>query len=590
MARPQGYAAPKFNRKPLRILALLLCILLFPILTMQFLVWQWGPPTVHPWVEAGEWQLAGFGIIGFSVVLAFSYSFRRSALFLAPLGMLLLSTPIYSPITLVKILLTSGQTQYVSSAIAIVICTIWGIGLVRSVRAKKGSVKGTAQWGKAKILRHAQKGFILGRWTDNKMLRYDSDGHLMTVAATRSGKGVGTIVPNLLNHPGSLVCTDPKGENWFVTSSHRRSLHSEHKVIPLDPFGLTGEESGAYNPMDTIDLSDPGAEDIAKSMAENMIGEPDKGESHWVTSAKTVLATLILYAKTSNDPKNHNLGHVLALAGQEPQDFLQMCQHIAHTKEEDFPFIAAGATKILQKEPKELSGVMSTLHSRTHAFSTPRLQKAIGSTTFGKDDLLSDNASIYIIVPREHLVAYASWVRTTLTSLYGLITRDAHRRTTEPQHRILFMLDEFANLGKMKEMLDAVSLGAGFGISFWFILQDFPQLQNHYDKSWNTFIANCDVIQVFGIQDAESCEQIQKLMGETTVWQRKLTKSRDDPAVHKEFDEETRPLMTQDEIRRLHPDRQIIFSRPHLPVVANKIKFYQDPDFRHLAAPNPYVK
>jgi len=589
MARPQGYAAPKFNRKPLRILALVLCILMFPTLTMQILEWQWGPPAIQPWVGTGEWRIAGFGILIFSAVLACSYSFRWSALCLTPLGILLFSTPIYSPVTFVKILLTPGQTQYVSAGIAAALCTLWGTGLVRGVRAKKGSVKGTAQWGKARALRNAQSGFILGRWTDNKMLRYDNDGHLMTVAATRSGKGVGTIIPNLLHHPGSIVCTDPKGENWFVTSSHRRKISPKHKVIPLDPFGMTGEKSGSYNPMDTINLSDPGAEEIAMSMAENMIGNPDKGEAHWIAEAKSVLATLILYAKTSEESKDHTLGHVRDLASLELPKFKEMCKHIIHNHEKDFPFIARGASRILQKEPKELSGVMSTLHSRTHVFSSPRLQQTIGSTTFSKDDLLSDHASIYIIVPREHLVAYASWMRTTLTSLYGLITRDAHKRTVKPKHRILFMLDEFANLGKIREMLDAVSLGAGFGISFWFILQDFPQLQHHYEKSWHTFIANCDVIQIFGIQDAESCEQIQKLMGETTVWQRKLTKSKDDPAVHKEFDEATRPLMTQDEIRRLHPDRQIIFSRPHLPIVANKIKFYEDPDFKDLAESNPYL-
>lgn len=589
MPKLQGYAAPKFNRKPLRVLAFLLCIGLFPVLTMQLLAWQWGPPSAEPWVAAGEWRTAGIVILCLSGTLLFSFSWRRSAFFLIPVGVLLLTTPIHSPVTLVKILLQPGQTQYFSAGIAALVCALWGIGLVRGVRAKKGSVKGTASWGKAWALRNAKKGFILGRWADNGMLRYDGDGHLMTIAATRSGKGVGTIIPNLLDHPGSVVVTDPKGENWFVTSSNRRKLRPGHKVIPLDPFGLTGEDSGGYNPMDSIDLSDPGAEEIAMSMAENMIGKADQGEAFWVAEAKSILTTLILYAKTSEDPKDHTLGHVRDLAGQELPEFIEMCQYIARSKKDDLPFIAKGAAKILQKEPKELSGVMSTLHSRTHVFSSPRLQKAIGATTFNKDDLLSDNASIYIIVPREHLVAYASWMRTTLTSLYGLITRDAHKRAEKPQHRILFLLDEFANLGKIREMLDAVSLGAGFGISFWFILQDFSQLQNHYGNNWNTFVGNCDVIQVFGIQDAESCEQVKKLMGETTVWERKLRKSKDDPAVHKEYDEETRPLLTQDEIRRLHPDRQIIFSRPHLPVIANKIRFYDDPDFRDLASPNPYV-
>ncbi|MCY3630507.1 MAG: type IV secretory system conjugative DNA transfer family protein [Bacteroidetes bacterium] len=598
MAKPQGYGAPKFNRKPLRLLTILLCVGVYPILTMQLLAWQWGPPATAPWVEAGEWSNAAIGILILATLLQCSYSWRRCAVFLAPLGILLFTTPIYSPVTLIKIMLTPGYTQYVSAGVAAVMCVLWGSGLILGVRAKKGSVKGTADWGKAKALRQAEKGFVLGRWNTvfgwlytvhGQLLRYGGDGHLMTIAATRSGKGVGSIIPNLLDHPGSLVCTDPKGENFFVTSAHRKKIRPGHKVIALDPFGITGETDGGYNPMDMINLSDPGAEEIALSMAENMIGPADKGEAFWVAEAKAVLATLILYAKTSEDPKDHNLGHVRALASMELPEFMEMCEYMSKEKRKDYPFIAQGATRILQKEPKELSGVMGTLHSRTHAFSSPRLQATLAKTTFSKEDLLGDNVSVYIIVPREHLVAYASWIRTTLTSIYGLITRDAQKREVKPQHRILFMLDEFANLGKIPEILDAVSLGAGFGISFWFILQDLAQLQHHYDKSWHTFVANSDVIQVFGIQDAESCSQVKKLMGETTVWKRKLTRSKDDPAVHREYDEDERPLMTQDEIRRLHPDRQIIISRPHLPVVANKIKFYADPAFKDLASPNPYV-
>lgn len=587
MARPEGYAAPKLNRQPLRLLALILCVGLFPIVTMQFLVWEWGPPSGAPWVEAGGWRVPGALIILLSILLLFSYSWRRSACFLLPVGIFIMVTPIYSPLTLVQIFLSPGRTQFVYGGIAAVICALWGVGVVRGVRAKKGSVKGTAQWGKARTLRSAEKGFILGRWKSNGFLRYPGDGHLMTVAATRSGKGVGTIIPNLLDHPGSLVCTDPKAENWFVTSAYRKKIRKGHKVIPLDPFGLTGEPSGGYNPMDTVDLEDPSATEVAMSMAENMIGKADGDEAFWINEAKAILTMLILYAKSSADPKHHTLGFVRRLASLELPDFQQTCRNI-RDKKKHIPGLPEAATRVLQKEPKELSGVMSTLQSRTHVFSSPRLQAAIGGTTFSKEDLLGDNASIYIIVPREMLVAYSAWIRTTLTSIYGLITRDAHKRTTKPKHRILFMLDEFANLGQIREMEDAVSLGAGFGISFWFILQDFNQLKKHYDKSWNTFIANSDVIQVFGIQDAESCDQIKKLMGETTVWDRKLSKEKD-RSVHQSYDEETRPLLTADEIRRLHPDRQIIFVRPHLPVVAKKIKFYQDPAFKHLASPNPYV-
>ena len=120
---------------------------------------------------------------------------------------------------------------------------------------------------------------------------------------------------------------------------------------------------------------------------------------------------------------------------------------------------------------------MSTVQSRTHIFSSAQLEKTIDQTTFTREDILSDNVSIYLIVPREHLRAYAGWIRMTVVSIYGMITRDAHKRQVQPKHRILFLMDEFANLGPIKAMLDAVSMGAGFGISIWLILQDFAQLE-----------------------------------------------------------------------------------------------------------------
>jgi len=584
MSVAKVYAAPKLNRKPIRFLGLGIGVLTFHLVMFQMLILRFGPPSFAPLVEQGDWVWGGIAVAIIAGGLAFTFSWRITAIALIPFGALLAYSPIYSPIHSIQIFLPPTQPVIMTAVISFFIATVYTTLLIFGVRAKKGSVKATAQWGEAKVLRASKQGFILGRWKDGGLLRYGKDGHLMTVAATRSGKGVGTIIPNLLDHPGSLLCSDPKGENWFVTSEHRRRMGQ--KTIALDPFGVTGAEQGGYNPMDSLNLDDPGAEEMAMSMAENMIGKGEGNEAFWVNEAKAVLVTFILYAKAARDPSKQNLAHVRKLVSVELQDFVNILDHMIKTSEN--PLVKEGASRIKQKEPKELSGVMSTLQSRTHVFSSPQLTSTIAQTTFTKEDILSDNVSIYVIVPREYLVAYAAWMRTTIVSIYGLITKGAHDRKVKPQHRILFMLDEFANLGEIKEMLDAFSLGAGFGISFWIILQDFSQLKHHYGETWNSFVANSDIIQVFGIQDQFSCDQVKGFMGETTVWERKLSKEKD-KSVTAAIDEATRPLLTADEIRRLRPERQIIFARPHLPVCANKIKFYADPDFKHLASPNPYL-
>ncbi len=172
-----------------------------------------------------------------------------------------------------------------------------------------------------------------------------------------------------------------------------------------------------------------------------------------------------------------------------------------------------------------------------------------------------------------------------------MITTDTHKREVNPKHRILLMMDEFANLGRMREMLSAISLGAGFGITLWLILQDLSQAKAKYGEEWNSFLANSDVLQVFSIQDPFSCNQISQLLGDKTVWQRQLGKVDEKKlAPEKGYDEESRPLMRMDELRRLNPRRQILLVRPNQPVAATKIRYYQDPDFKHLASPNPYVE
>ena len=595
MSNVSRYSAPKINRVPLRFLGLGVGLVTFHVGLFQILILRYGTPAFSPWVEPGDWTLFGVMIVIIAMGLATTFSWRITAIALIPFGILIASSPIYSPIQTLQIFFPPTQPVIILAVVSLFVSALYAVLIIFGVRAKKGGIKGTAQWGEARVLRGPkkygivgqrtpEKGFILGRWKDGGLLRYGKDGHLITVAATRSGKGVGTIIPNLLDHPGSLLCSDPKGENWFVTSEHRRRMGQ--KTIALDPFGITGGETGGFNPMDALDLGDPGAEEMAMSMAENMVGHGEGQEAFWVNEAKAILVTFILYAKTARDPKKQNLAHVRKLVSVELKKFNEILDDMILRCEN--PLVKEGANRIKQKEPKELSGVLSTLQSKTHVFSSPMLAATLAQTTFTKEDILSDNTSIYVIVPREYLVAYASWMRTTIVSIYGLITKGAHDRKVKPKHRILFMLDEFANLGKIEEMLDAFSLGAGFGISFWVILQDFSQLKHHYGESWNSFIANSDIIQVFGIQDQFSCEQVTGFMGDTTVWERKLSKEKDKSVVAS-IDEETRKLMTADELRRLRPDRQIIFARPHLPVCANKIKFYEDPDFKELASPNPYL-
>lgn len=457
----------------------------------------------------------GLGVAVLGGVVMLRASSQLTGAMLLELGIFVMFTPVYSPVLLWRALASQSSPFDLPIAISSgLVALTYGFFLVFGIRYRKSGVKGSADWGKGKALRTNRSGFILGRCAQKgNLLRYNRDGHLMTVAATRGGKGVGTIIPNLLLQPESFICTDPKAENWYVTHAHRKRMGQ--KTIALDPFDLTDGKGSGYNPMDLINLDSPEHVEIARSMAHNMIPDAKSGDPHWVNEARIALESIILFAKSVPDPSHHNLAAVRRMVSGDAGEIKKMLHTMQHCTE--CPAAQLGANRLLQKDIKELSGVMSTLQSNTHIFSSPRLTGTLSQTSFTKEDLLPDKTSVYLIVPAEHLESYAPWLQTTITSIYRMITTDAHKREVKPEHRILFMLDEFANLGKMPEMLSAVSLGAGFGITLWLILQDLSQVKSKYGDEWHSFLANSDVIQVFSIQDPFSCNQISPLLGEKTV-------------------------------------------------------------------------
>ena len=582
-----GHRAPRQNKRIFWIIALILSVPLAHLVAMNSRILLVGAPPTTPWVEPYGLMAYGLGMAVLGGLLTLFLNRGLTGILIMALGIFTMFTPVYSPILLWRAL--SSQSSPYDLPIAIgsaLISLAYGFFLVFSIRFRKSGVKGSSDWGNAKVLRASPTGFVLGRDRWRNLLRYNGDGHLMTVAATRGGKGVGTIIPNLLTHPGSVICTDPKAENFHTTYKHRKRMGQ--KVIALDPFNLTKGQGSGYNPMDLIDLASPDHVEIARSMAHNMIPEAKSGDPHWVNEARSALESFILYAKSLPNPDKHNLATVRKLLSGDAQAIKKVLIKMQLCKE--LPAVQEGANRLRQKDIKELSGVLSTLQSNTHIFSSPRLEAPLTHTSFTKEDILSDRASIYIIVPAERLESYAPWIRTTITSIYHMITSDSHNREVKPKHRVLFLLDEFANLGKMDEMLSVISLGAGFGISLWLILQDLAQLKSKYGDGWNSFMANCAVIQLFSLQDLFTCEQVSKLLGKTSVWQRMLGRVGEQKlAPETGYDEEARPLLDVDEIRKFHPDRQILLVRPNQPISATKIRYYKDRDFKHLASPNPLV-
>lgn len=446
------------------------------------------------------------------------------------------------------------------------------------------------------------------------VLHYEGDGHLVTIAPTRTGKGVSVIVPNLLVYPGSVVVTDPKGENYTLTQRRRREAHQQ--VWALDPFGITDAEAhthgvrGALNPLDIVDADSVDAPDDAAILAD-MLTLPEEtasgtgGDSHFEPEGRALLSALILYvAATEPRGKRRSLLRVRELVTLPPEDFTKLLAkmracgegsataHVGHVG----TLIARGAARLQQKAEKERSGVISTAQRCTHFLDSERMAAVLAQTTVPLEYLRRGQLSLYLVLPTERLSTYRAWMRLMVgVCLRTMVHQGAGEALVGQGHserpRVLFALDEFANLKRLAPVEDAFTIAAGYGVTFWLFLQDLAQLKAQYRQSWGTFLANADVLQTFGTNDLDTAKLVSELTGDATILVEGESASAStshgrqgsrQEGSSQSVSEKGRRLLTPDEVRRLPPDEALVFLRSRAPLRVRKLHYARDAAFAGL--------
>jgi type IV secretion system protein VirD4 len=459
---------------------------------------------------------------------------------------------------------------------------------LRTMSSRDGT-HGSAHWASPEILAR-ERGLLIGR-SGERLLRVDGEGHVLTVAPTRSGKGVSCVIPNLLDHPGSAVITDPKGENYAVTSRWRRIAGQE--VHALDPFDLVGKLA-AYNPLDLVDAEGPDAVDDARMLADMLVlpeGKEGGDQPFWNEEARGLLTGLILHVASSPRPEARTLSELRDVLTLPPDSFRELLTAMASSTAAD-GLVARAAARLQQKADRERSGVISTAQSHTHFLDSPRMKRVLGRSTFDFAALKRKAMSVYLVLPSDRLEGYARWLRLMIAS--GLLA--VTRTRGSAQERVLFLLDEFAHLRRMQPVQRDISLAGGFGVRFWLVLQDLSQLRSTYGDAWPTFLANADVLQAFGTNDWETAEYLSKMTGEATI--QVATENRSagiSRGRHAQRQQGTalstanigRRLLQPDEVRRLPPDLQLLFIKSTPPVLAHRINCLTDEPFATRAERNP---
>ena len=416
-------------------------------------------------------------------------------------------------------------------------------------------------------------GLLIGR--DRKTgrpLRYAGPAHLLTIAPTRTGKGVGTIIPNLLDYAGPVVCIDPKGENARITARHRGNFGPVHV---LDPFGVTGLPGAAFNPLDRIDPAGLDLADDCMTLADALVYDApgEAGEAHWNEEAKALIAGIILAIVTSEPPATRTLATLRDRLTLAPQAFAAMLEAM----QAQGGLAARAANRHLGKSDREAAGVLSAAQRHTHFLDSPRMTAVLGHSDFTFADVKAQPTSVYLVLPPDRLATYARWLRLMLAQ--GLT--DLARAPASPARSVLFLLDEFAALGRLEPVERAMGLMAGYGIQLWPILQDVHQLRALYERRAGTFLSNAGVLQVFGVNDHDSAKLVSDLLGQETVVFETMSRAIDAEETGISFGAQHvgRPLLTPDEVRTLREDLQLVFLAGQRPIVAAKLKYYADREF-----------
>ncbi len=422
-------------------------------------------------------------------------------------------------------------------------------------------------------------GLIVGRDAKGQLLRYAGPAHLLTFAPTRSGKGVGAIIPNLLTAPQGVLCIDLKGENARVAG---RARAAQGPVHVLDPFGLTQHAPAAFNPLAALNPASPDLIEDASEIAEALVHDPPHqvGEIHWNEEAKALLAGLILHVTLSRPPAERTLAEVrelLTLPADRFNALLHIMQLSGHS------VVVRAANRHLAKADREAAGVLSAAQRHTHFLDSPRMIAAMGRSDFSFADL-RDGASVFLVLPPDRLDTYARWLRLMIVQAISALVREP----TAADRPVLMLLDEVAALGRLEPLQRAYGLLAGYGVQFWAMLQDVHQLKAHYGEAFGTFLANAGLIQVFNVADLETARWVSATLGGRTANYVTYGDSQSDPGIlgPRSTSHSTgsavapRELMTPDEVMRLDRDKLLILSPGDRPLLARKVCYYRDPEFQ----------
>jgi len=490
----------------------------------------------------------------------------------------------YAPDVFDRAGLLAGASGFLACAAAIA-GSLW-----RARQNRKVTTYGSSRWATHSEIARAglmqPSGVFLGV-KDGDYLRHDGPEHVMAFAPTRSGKGVGLVVPTLLSWTGSAVIHDIKGENWTLTAGWRARFSHCLMFNPTDP------RSARYNPLLEVRKGPDEVRDV-QNIADILV-DPEgalERRSHWEKTSHSLLVGAILHVLYAEEEKT--LARVASFLSDPQRSFAHTLRRMMETNHLGapenpmvHPVVASAAREVLNKSENERSGVLSTAMSFLGLYRDPVVAETTSACDWRIADLVDAAApvSLYLVIPPSDISRTKPLVRLILNQIGRRLTE---RLEGDPQkrrrHDLLMMLDEFPALGRLDFFETALAFMAGYGIRAYLIAQSLNQISKAYGEN-NAILDNCHVRIAFSSNDERTAKRISDALGTATELraQRNYAGHRLAPwlsHVMVSRQETARPLLTPGEIMQLPPADELVMVSGLAPIRAKKLRYYEDRNFK----------
>jgi type IV secretion system protein VirD4 len=459
-------------------------------------------------------------------------------------------------------------------------------------------------------------GVYVGGWEDKDgkfyYLRHNGPEHVLTYAPTRSGKGVGLVIPTLLSWPASTVVTDLKGELWALTAGWRKK-HARNRVLRFEPASLN--DGLSWNPLDEIRMDTEYEVGDVQNLVTLIVDPDGKGlDSHWQKTAFALLVGVILHAlfKAKHEGTPATLPSVDAMLADPNRDIAELWMEMAtygHQDGQNHPAIGSAARDMMDRPEEEAGSVLSTAKSYLSLYRDPVVARNVNKSEFRIRDLMNhdDPVSLYIVTQPNDKARLRPLVRIMVNMIVRLLADkmdfEKGRPVVHYKHRLLMMLDEFPSLGRLEILQESLAFVAGYGIKCYLICQDINQLKSRetgygHDEA---ITSNCHIQNAYPPNRVETAEHLSRLTGQTTVIKEQITTSGRRTAammgqVSRTIQEVQRPLLTPDECLRMpgprknaegeieQPGDMVIYVAGYPAIYGKQPLYFKDPIFQARAA------